>query len=143
MGNHSFLKRGLVFQQGALIAMRGRPAPKSDRSKMNQKQLEQKLEQMHQEMISELRALKEALVLALQSGVATAQQPPIMGKHSGVGHPGYQNPAVQMDESTFVTDVDISDVEKMYQEDLMKVDSHKDEHLEGSKSKLRNLKKRK
>lgn len=108
---------------------------------MNQKQLEQKLELMHQEMIKELRALKEVLVLALQNGVATGQQPSIMGRHLDPGHRGYRNPAVVMDESTFVTDVDTSGVEKMYQDEIAKVDSHEDKDLKESKNKLRNLKK--
>jgi hypothetical protein len=107
---------------------------------MNQKQLEAKLERMHQEMLAEMKALKEALVAALGSRPG----PQMHGDYGTIPFRAAPpvNLAVEMDESTFVVEVSTDTVEKGFQDNIAEVETAEDKALSDSKNKLRNLKKR-
>lgn len=109
---------------------------------MNHKELVREMREMHEEQMSQLRALTQAVLQLAQSGLAIQSGTAIMGeprRHSTAAN--LNAPAgVDIDESIFVTEVDTSDIEKGF-DDLAETKTEEDAALKGNLSKLRAFKK--
>lgn len=137
--NRILKKRSLTFEQGVLASRPVKPIPPKKETSMNQKELLRELKEMHEQNRALLEQIAQALSLLAQQGLVVNQAPATVS--SSTQPRGQTKHVMMMDESTFVTKVDTSDLEKGYNE-ITETKSEKDEGLSSAKSKLSALKKR-